>query len=440
MLLIVTVAAIVVVGLAAAFFATAVPRHKAANREKLAAQALYAAEAGVARARFDLFNGRTDGFSDELRGPDGQANSADDGQPYGSVPVAIRDDMTSVTYDVRIVDDNDGDSNLLTDSNNTVLIRSVGRAGQGVTVSKTIVSPVQIITSQGWKTNKAIIVNGDFQISGSPDIAGVMSNVHANGNLTIQGNPAIDLIASSAENIIITGSPNINGVNLNSETLRTEYATAHSNAAHESVPDVDVNLFYPQSDYRMISSGTYEGFVYNTATGVYSDARASEVRYWKYQGGGVWENPKNSSWAPATYFVEGTAKMTGSPGSATSPVVGSVIATGDVIIAGNLHMTKDHTSVVVACGGDLKITGSPDLQIQDQSAEGAFLVRGQVTITGNPALRGSVTVQNVAGAGTLFSDNDISGNASIVYDGLLAPVPELIIQNANVVVQSWSVQ
>ena len=67
-------------------------------------------------------------------------------------------------------------------------------------------------------------------------------------------------------------------------------------------------------------------------------------------------------------------------------------------------------------GGDLKITGGLTMPF---NVEGMFLVHEQLFIAGNPDLNGQIIVENSPSVSTLVSTNEISGNPTVVYNGLV---------------------
>lgn len=94
-----------------------------------AIEALYIAEAGAERAIAVLRTGVANGWDNELRGPDNVANTSDDGILTFGVSAAFN----GGNYRVRVTDNDDGDGNLFTDADRTVLITSTGISPRGST-------------------------------------------------------------------------------------------------------------------------------------------------------------------------------------------------------------------------------------------------------------------------------------------------------------------
>jgi hypothetical protein len=108
--------------------------------------------------------------------------------------------------------------------------------------------------------------------------------------------------------------------------------------------------------------------------------------------------------------------MSGNPGSAALPISCSIIATGSIDISGNPDLKPDAPEIMFVAGGDLKITGGLTLPF---NVEGMFLVHEQLFIAGNPDLNGQIIVENSPSVSSLVTTNEISGNPTITYNGLV---------------------
>jgi cytoskeletal protein CcmA (bactofilin family) len=95
----------------------------------------------------------------------------------------------------------------------------------------------------------------------------------------------------------------------------------------------------------------------------------------------------------------------------------SIIAEGDIDIQGNGDLQPDvqtNFDMLFVTDGDLEISGSFATPLL---VEGVILVRGQLDISGSPEIAGQILVENVSGAGTLSTVNEIAGNPTITYNG-----------------------
>ena len=136
---------------------------------------------------------------------------------------------------------------------------------------------------------------------------------------------------------------------------------------------------------------------------------------WVFHGVNGWNIPGNSA-SGGTYYVEGHATISGSPGTNLVPVAISIIAEGNIDISGNPDLVPDAPEILFATDMDLKIGGNLDTPT---NIEGQVLVHEQIMISGNPTLAGQVIVENAASVSTLVTNNTISGNPTIVYNGLV---------------------
>ena len=132
--------------------------------------------------------------------------------------------------------------------------------------------------------------------------------------------------------------------------------------------------------------------------------------------GWVYDSPGwkiNSTGTDGTYYVEGPATISGSPGS---PIALTVIAEDSIEISGNPTITPDTPGLMFVTDGDLKINGSAEIAL---TVEGAILVHEQLDIGGAAVLSGQTTVEDAANNSSLVTESKISGNATISYTGTL---------------------
>ena len=106
--------------------------------------------------------------------------------------------------------------------------------------------------------------------------------------------------------------------------------------------------------------------------------------------------------------------MSGNPGSPVNPLRITIIATGSIAITGNPDLQADTPELLFVTDGDLKIAGTIDVPL---AVEGQMLVHEQIMIVGNPTLAGQILVEDAVDLSTLVVGNQISGNATISYNG-----------------------
>jgi hypothetical protein len=130
---------------------------------------------------------------------------------------------------------------------------------------------------------------------------------------------------------------------------------------------------------------------------------------------GTWAINSNSVTA-GTYYVEGHATVSGSPGSTKNPAEISIIAEGSIQISGSPKLAPDSPELLFVTDQDLKITGTIDTVGEAALVEGQMLVRGQATILGNASLNGQLIVEDLD-VGDLVTSNTIGGSVTITYTG-----------------------
>ncbi len=398
-----------------------------AHNQEMAARARTAAEAGLnhgleVTSSF-LRAWQTNGFASTsaamtsmLVGPDNAAGTVATNADNGSLetwgvprPPArvtfVAEDGTS--YEVRVFDEDDPargltlsaadrariteNGNTVTDGNSRIIVRAIGYGPANTRVMlEAHLSPVAL---------PAIVSNGDLGISGNPAVAGTKGSVHANKNLDISGSPSVSQDATASLNYTQSGSPTVAGDKGGGRpTIQVPHVEPLD---HKAIAD-----FILQANGTMTNQAGVPLCVGLTCKLVYG---------WEPDGAVGWKLSGNTL-APGTYFVEGDAKMSGNPGSAAAPISCSIIATGSIEISGNPDLRPDAPEIMFVAGGDLKITGGLTMPF---NVEGMFLVHEQLFIAGNPDLNGQIIVENAPSVSGLVVTNEISGNPTVTYNGLV---------------------
>ncbi|MEX2272365.1 MAG: PilX N-terminal domain-containing pilus assembly protein [Vicinamibacterales bacterium] len=437
-LVLVLLVLLVVTGLSAAMVTSGRTEVLISVNQERAAQARAAAEAGLNHALavsiVYVQNWQANGFANAsaamtslLRGPDGDAATVADNGSLAALangipmPPAriVLDAAAGTSYEAWAIDEDSplrglsaddhvriaetGDATL--DTNGRVTIRAIGYASGGTTATlEATVGPIIL---------PAIVTNDNLTISGNPMIGGANGSVHSNANLTISGNPTITENATASGNYTTTGSPNIGG-------------QSGGGRPNLTIPPVNAADHRPLADFILHGDGR---MTTQDETNVICDASVTndackDLGYgWVYSpsGGAMglpqWNITSNSAPnANATFYVEGDARISGSPGSAATPLAISIIAEGDIEISGNPNLRPDLPELMLVTNRDLKISG---LLEQPIAFEGQMLVREQLHISGNPTLAGQILVENAANVSNLVLSNTISGNPTIIYNGIV---------------------
>ena len=432
-LVLVLLALLVVTGLASAMVTSGRTEVLVSVNQERSAHARAAAEAGlnhglalviayVQAYQTNGFANPTDAMTRLLRGPDADAATTADNGSLAALPngipfppaTVVLNAATGTSYEARVMDEDDplrglsGDDHLRIletgdatfDSNTRITVRATGYAAGGSTATfEATVGPIIL---------PAIVTNDNITVSGNPTIGGANGSIHSNGNLTISGSPNIARNATASGTYSTSGSPNIGG---QSGGGRPNLTIPAVNAAdHRAQAD-----FILQADGRMMTQAgglVCDASVNNTA------CRDLPARYgWTYSPSGPsWILNDNNASFQATYYVEGDATISASPGSASLPLAISLIAEGDIEISGNPRLRPDLPELMFVTNMDLKIAGTLSQPI---AFEGQMMVREQLSISGNPTLAGQILAQNVPSVSNLVLSNSISGNPSITYNGIV---------------------
>ena len=108
--------------------------------------------------------------------------------------------------------------------------------------------------------------------------------------------------------------------------------------------------------------------------------------------------------------------MSGSPGTVKNPAQITIIAEGNIEIAGSPKLIPHTSELLFVTDQDLKITGTIDAGGQSASVQGQMLVKGQARIQGNAFLAGQLLVEN-QNVGNLVTSNVITGSVVLTYNG-----------------------
>jgi PilX N-terminal len=366
-------------------------------------QAQAAAEAGlnhaVEVATEYIFDWKSNGFASSDLAVDAVLTNADAGNLNGLAINTLLEiaDGFNATYSVTILDDEDNgageDGDSLNDVNDVLVIRATGLAQDGTkVVLEALISPQEL---------GAIVTNGDLLLHGNAAIAGNAGSVHSNGSLTIDGNSV-----SVAQNVSSTGELNCD------DPCDQVEGTATEGASEVPVPPVHASDYLVWADYILKSDGT---MTQNGSVVCTWDSKTS-CNDWDWDSAsGTWSLNSNSFTA-GTYYVEGHARVSGSPGSTKNPAEVSIIAEGSIQITGSPKLAPDTPELLFVTDQDLKITGTIDVVGEAALVQGQMLVRGQAEIAGNASLDGQLLVEDVD-VGDLVDANSIGGSVVITYTG-----------------------
>jgi hypothetical protein len=394
------------------------------RNQRSGAQAQAAAEAGlnhaVELATTYIFEWNANRFANVeaaidalLLGPDLASGSVGTNADNGSlgtrpgitaaedIPLGTRLTITggiNAEYEAFIMDDagaalgEEGVDDPLNDTNETLIVRATGYGPDNTkVVLEAVISYISL---------PAVVVNGDLTISGNATIAGTEGSVHANADLTISG-----------------GAATVSGTVTASGTY-TGSLPGSGGAAPLPIPLVRASDHRFKADFVLESNGTITCGASAGCAGGYAYGAticgASPCNYWVYNAGdNSWTISGNDA-TNGTYYVEGPARISGNAGTTLVPIAITIIAEGSIEISGNPDLAPDYPELLFVTDGDLKISGGIDTPLV---AAGQMLVHEQVSISGNPSLSGQLLVENATSVDPLVTNNTISGNPTITYNG-----------------------
>lgn len=394
------------------------------RNQKSGAQAQAAAEAGlnhaVELAVAYIFNWKANGFgsvdtavSGLLAGPDGDPATIADNTSLGArggidagaaIPLGAQltiGGAPSVSYEAIVMDDDASapgagvyaeNGDLYTDLNQRVLIRATGHGpDNSKVVLEALLGPISL---------PAIVTEGDLEISGNVAItSAVAAAAHSNANLTVDGKTTNIVGTVTATGDWIVTDPDLTG---------------NGGVAAVPIPEVNAADYLGDADFKLTKTGT----MIDMATGAVVCA-ASPCNGWTHDGGGNWSITEAPTQEGA-YYVEGTASLSGSPGTAKNPIALSVIAEGSISITGSPKLKPGAEDILFITNGDLKITGSLDILPDEEEiidVQGKMLAHEQIDLGGNVSVLGLIVAEDATNNSNLVTDNHIHGNVEIQYFG-----------------------
>ena len=406
------------------------------RNHEMATQAQVAAEAGLNHAvdvmltslrrwQPNGFASPNDAMTSLLLGPDNLsgtvATDADNGSleatgiPRPPARLTLAGTL-GAQYEARIYDEDDPargltltaadlvriaeNGQLTTDGNTQIVVQAIGYASDGsMTTLEALIVPVDA---------PAIVANGDLTVQGNPDIVGTNGSVHANGDLNLGGSATVSENATASGAYNESGNPSVGGSTSGAQST-------------QPVPEVNAFDYILLADYILKSNGTMtnsdETMIICDA---WADANACETAgyMWVFAGGNGWT--ATSVGDPLltdgfTYYAETDLTMTGNMGTNGNPLNITLIAEGNIDIAGNGVLEADTPGLLFVTDKDLKMVGGKD----QVGAEAQILVREQLSLLGNTSLRGQIVIENAASTSDLVTDNRVGGNASLTNDGTL---------------------
>ncbi|MGI9309179.1 MAG: pilus assembly PilX family protein [Gammaproteobacteria bacterium] len=378
-----------------------VVQSRMADNYRTGIEALNNAESALSDALATINAGdlEEDGFTNELD-PDGDGNLDD------RFSLQFTDEDTQTYYNLVMVDDDDGDGDPTVDSNDTVLLIAQGTTASGTV--RTIQSAVGDPVSGPFDVDKAILTEESLEVTGNPTHYGTLQDIHSNSDVDISGSVQTDGLVSASGTV--TGTPDGDGATL-------------SGAPSVAIPHIDPADFEQYADYIFESDGK----VYDSDGFFVGDADGVDWNGWKFNGD-RWTTVAEQPLGGDLYFKgeHGNADIAGNPGKKIDPWIVTILAEGYIEITGTPfienYMDSDDPlgfqSILFMAGTDLFINGNYD---QVPTFQGVLAAGEQIDVKGNVDIHGSLIAGGQGDSGNLVTNNTVSGNAKITFDGLYTP-------------------
>jgi hypothetical protein len=403
-------------------------QNKAVNSAINYATASETVMAGFDMTRVVLGTGHSNGWDDELV----TSNNNKATYSEGDAPLTVGTSTAGfqwarkIAYEngwfvTEIIDNNDGDGDLLNDFDSKVIIKVTSQLPDGS------ISEVQSLVRYlppVYEPDTAIVTNGTLQLDGNATITGTNGTIYANDDVEIKGAAVVlqDVYSTGT----VTGDEKVGG-------------TCYEGAAPTDVPGITPSDYANLMDYRMASDGK----IYTAAGALVGNAAAGQVLGWDFiTAGGKNEWKYNAAACNnGTFYVEGArdVDIAGSPGSIAVPWQLTLLATGNVKITGSPVMTPDETGVCIMAGKDISCAGN--LTVLD----GVVGCHEQMEIAGSVNIQGNLVIEDATDSvGSLVTlkpnafDVAIGGSAIINYNGglttfLEAGDPCLVIMGLKII-------
>ena len=362
------------------------------------------------------------GWDDELQACSTNASytptSIEDGAVIANFKWAVPFNYHGTYYKAILTDNDDGDSNLLNDNDDTVILTAYA-SDPGATdyAFGRYQSQMQVLVRyrrELYAPDSAIVTGGALKMWGSSTVEGDQGIIYATGQVDISGcsgDPAVSQGIYTPG--IILGDEKVGG------------AGAHEGASAPEVPSVNPSEYFDLADFDLWENGE----VYSKVDGAWvllgTADGSTAVAGWKYDiGTKTWSNSGEPD-SGTVYVQNGNVELTGNIGGSDKAWVGTLLVngtgtadgTGNVTLAGtgNTIMTPDSGGIAVMTMGN--ISGSGNMTVDN----GLVAAHEQITISGNMDVTGSLLAESYTyGAYGLAVTG--FGSAKVTYNGGLTTI------------------
>lgn len=273
--------------------------------------------------------------------------------------------------------------------------------------------------------------NDQLNISGDPTFSGSCGNVHTNGCAKLNGNP--NLSSLTYGDSLVGGCPS---------SITSAGGSCTQDTSDISPPEINVSDFMDYVEYQLTANGKVKKRTAGPGPYTYTeigdcqnktgDCSSGKWRGWDFNRSNVlWKlsscdtegsdaNDTEKGCMHASYFVEGTASVSASAGTAATPWEISFFATGTIDFSGGGYFSRysGHAklgNIFLLADYDIDFSGNPQ-----QAVSGIIGAGEDISISGNPDLNGCLFTNgrsaSSSGPGKDVKQDAISGNPTINCD------------------------
>ncbi|MEK7448522.1 MAG: hypothetical protein AAB019_03455 [Planctomycetota bacterium] len=314
------------------------------------------------------------------------------------------------SFGVWMTDNNDGDGNLLNDSDDLVILDIPAGLMQPVITDPTVDiqhkfhSLFEAIVQYKpplYEPHNAVVTGGSLQISGNANINGQNGNVYVNGNLTVTNNAIVEDTAYATGTVTVNSPATVGSRQPNSPTF--------------DVPPITPSDYASFADYTLKSDGK----IYDQFGVEYAGALG-----WAFSNG-QWDYNSNDAYN-YTFYIQVDDPMANKAATAISGSPNNwqvtLISNGSIKVTGTPTMTPKQPGTLMIAGGDISIKGGVS-----NTFNGVIATHEQIELLGTPNITGSILAEDavdthdVVSTGSTF-DLSLSGTTNITFNGAVTTI------------------
>ena len=314
---------------------------------------------------------------------------------------------TNTFFDVIVIDNDDGDGDMSTDSDDVVGLVSQGTSSAGAT--RTVSVWIGLDTSEkNFSLDKAIMTSGDLRFGGEAELHGTNQDIHSNGDIYKGDKP------------ITSGTISASGT-----VYATDVGDFESMADRIDIPEINPSEFAEYAEYTFDSAGNVRN-ADGAVVGVDSYSG------WSFDG--ISWTSGSDAMGGLLYFTgeTGNVHINGNNGTVESPWAISVLADGWIAFNGSpvIENYKNPANPLVV--QDILFMAGTDIQINGtagQKLEGVIAAGEQFQFNGTAEIEGVIIAADQANTDDFLTENLMSGTADITYGGDMS-LPDSSTDNA----------